>query len=288
MEVYEWMVEDSPQTEWIDGRGILVWLAEVFNGLGGGFYLVSLYFDSFAGMLASWLMVISLKGGLHFAYLGKPLRFWRMALKPQTSWLARGFIFLGLFICFGALQLISSFGWLGAGLETPFKIIAGTMAFLVVMNTGFVMNSVHAIPFWNSAILPPLFLLSGVLDGLALILIMGLLGGQVDMAAAETGSRWFLLICAFLITIYLWSATYMGPTGKRSVMDLVKGGRALVFWIGVILCGIMIPLGVSIAAYLIGQVSPAFLITGIACETAGAVSLKYCLLKGALYRSLVR
>ena len=45
------------------------------------------------------------RGGFHLAYLGKPFRFWRMLLKPQTSWMARGFIFMLLFIVFGAVQL---------------------------------------------------------------------------------------------------------------------------------------------------------------------------------------
>ncbi len=33
---HEWMVKPMRQTEWIDGRGLLVWLAEVFSALGTG------------------------------------------------------------------------------------------------------------------------------------------------------------------------------------------------------------------------------------------------------------
>jgi formate-dependent nitrite reductase membrane component NrfD len=183
-EPYEWMVKGTPQTEWIDQRGILVWLAEVFNGLGGGLYLVSLYLNSLWGMFISWLIIILLKGGLHFAYLGKPMRFWRMILKPKTSWLARGFIFLALFICFGGVQLVFSYWLPETPLEITSKIIAGLAVFLVVINTGFVMNYVNAIPFWNSAILPLLFLSCGVLDGFASILLIGLFGGNVDTVVA--------------------------------------------------------------------------------------------------------
>jgi len=287
MEVYEWMVEGSPQTEWIERRGILIWLAEVFNGLGGGLYLVSLYFNNLWGMFISWLVIILLKGGLHLAYLGKPMRFWRMALRPGNSWLSRGFIFLALFICFGATQLVFSYWFPGTPLEIAFKVIAGLMVFLVVINTGFVMNYINAIPFWNSAILPLLFLSCGVLDGFALILTIGLFGGNVDIMAAEAGSRWLLIINAFIITIYLWSATYMGPTGKQSVIELIKGRIAPVLWVGVILCGIIIPMGISISSYFVGEASPPLLIMAVICEMAGAVSLKYCILKSALYRPLI-
>lgn len=288
MEMYEWMVRNTPQREWIEGRGVLIWLAEVSCGIGGGLYLVSLYFNNMSGMFLSWLIVVLLKGGFHFAYLGKPMRFWRMALKPKTSWLARGFIFLSLFIGFGAIQLAFSYWLPGTTLEITFKVIAGLMVFLVVMNTGFVMNCINAIPFWNSAILPLLFLLFGILDGFALILTMGLFEGNVNMIAAEGGSRLLLVINALLIAIYLWSGMYMGPTGKRSVMELIKGQLAPILWVGVMLCGIIIPLGVSVSSYFVGEASAPFLIMAVAFEMVGAFSLKYILLKGALYSPLIQ
>ena len=43
---HEWMVKYTPQTEWIERRGILVWIAEVFGSLGPGLYLVSLFYDN--------------------------------------------------------------------------------------------------------------------------------------------------------------------------------------------------------------------------------------------------
>jgi formate-dependent nitrite reductase membrane component NrfD len=287
MKSYEWMVEYTPQTEWIERRGILIWLAEVSNGIGGGLYLVSLYFNSLLGMFLSWLIVILLKGGFHFAYLGKPMRFWRMALKPGTSWLARGFIFLTLFIVFGAIQLAFSYWLPGTALEFAFKVIAGLMVFLVVINTGFVMNYINAIPFWNSAMLPLLFLSCGVLDGLGLILTMGLFKGNMDILVAEASTRVLLILNAFFITIYLWGATYMGPTGKRSVIEIVKGRIAPILWVGVTLCGIIIPIGISIASFFFGEASAPLLIMAVVCEMGGAFSLKYIILKGALYSPLI-
>ena len=287
MEPYEWMVKSTPQTEWIDRRGLLIWLAEVFNGLGGGFYLVSLYRDSLAGMWISWLIIIVLKGGLHFAYLGRPSRFWRMAANPRTSWLSRGFIFLGSFIVLGALQLSSSHWLPGTALETASKIAAGIMVFLVVMNTGFVMNCIHAIPFWNTALLPILFISCGILDGFALTLVTGLLGDNMEMGGAEAGSRLLLIVNAFLITIYLWSAVYTGPTGKQSVMEIIRGRLSAVLWLGVLLCGIVAPFAISIASYFAAEASPPLLITAVVLEMVGAFSLKYTILKSARYSPLI-
>ncbi len=287
MKPYEWMVKHTPQTEWIERRGILMWLAEVFGGLGAGLYLVALYFDSLWGMLAGWLVIIVFKGGFHLAYLGKPLRFWRILLRPQTSWMARGFIFMLLFIVFGAIQLIFS-NWLpGTAGEFVFKILAGAVAFLVVIYTGFVMNYVNGIQLWNSALLPLLFVLTGVLDGFALVIAVAMFGGNVDILAAEAASRILLIITATLIAIYLWSATYMGPSGRQSVIELIRGSLAPVLWIGVVFCGIILPVAISLPTYFGGEASSLLLITAIISEMIGAFALKYSILKAGVYAPLI-
>lgn len=286
MKPYEWMVKYTPQTEWIERRGILMWLAEVFSGLGTGLYLVALYFNNLWGMLLGWLIVVALKGGLHLAYLGKPLRFWRMLLRPQTSWMSRGFIFMLLFIVAGALQLLVSYLAPGSGGELVLKVIAGLLAFLVAIYTGFVMNYVNGIQLWNSALLPLLFVLSGVLDGFALVITLSLFGVKVDIMTAEAGSRLFLVVAAVLMATYLWSTTYVGAAGKQSVVELVRGSLAPLLWVGVVICGIVLPVSISISSAFIGTAAP-LLIVAIISEMVGAFSLKYCILKAGIYAPLV-
>lgn len=287
MKPYEWMVKYTPQTEWIEGRGLLVWLAEVSGGLGGGLYLVSLYLGSMWGMFVSWLIVVTLKGGFHLAYLGKPLRFWRMVLKPQNSWMSRGLIIVFLFIGFGALQLITSYLFPGIAWELIFKGLAGITAFGTAMYPGFVMNYVNGIPFWNSALLPILFIVYGILDGFGIIIAIALSGGDVNIAGAETGSRIFLIVSAIVLAIYLWSSTYVGPAGKQSVTELIRGKIAPVLWIGAVLFGIAIPIGIALSSHLAGEGFAPLLITGIVCDMIGGFSVKYCLLKGGIYGPLI-
>jgi len=288
MKPYEWMVKHTAQTEWIERRGILMWLAEVGSGLGAGLYLISLYFDNLFGMFLGWLMIIVLKGGFHLAYLGKPLRFWRIILKPGTSWMSRGFIFMVLFVGLGAIQLALSY-WApaAAGAVTTFKVLTGISAFLLVIYTGFVMNYVNGIPFWNTALLPLLFVLSGALDGSGLIIAIGLGGGNVNIMAAEDLSRVLLIGTAVVIAVYLWSGTYMGPAGKEAVIRLVRGSIAPVLWIGVVVCGIILPVAISVSTYFAGEMSSALLLVGIVGETIGAFALKYSILKAGVYSPLI-
>jgi len=286
MEAHEWMVRSTYQTEWITRQGIFLWLAMYAGGLGGGLYLVSLYFNSFIGMLVSLLIVAGLKGGFHFAYLGKPLRFWRILFRPKTSWLTRGFIFVVLFVGFAAIQLMLSFSLPGTPWEVLFKVLTGLMAIGVIVYTGFVLNTVKAVSLWNSPLLPLLFAVCGLLGGFGLSTVIALYGGHADLHAAETGSSWLLVINFLLIAVYLWRTVQKDETGKKSVMDQMRGKVAPAFWIGVIGLGIAAPLAVTLFGYFSGEVIPGILIAGVICEITGGLSLRYCLLKVGIYKPL--
>lgn len=286
MKPYEWMVEYTPQTNWIEGHGKFIWLAEVFGMLGGGLYLVSLYFNSLAGLFAGWLTIVALKGGFHLVHLGQPSRFWRLFLNPKTSWLSRGLVFVALFTLFGALHLISTLLWPGTGWETLFKVLAAILALLVAAYSGFVMNYVNGIPFWNSALLPLLFTVFGILGGLAVIMLIGL-WGPIDLTTVLRFAPVFLLASVSLTALYLWSATYMGPAAKRSVKELLQGGLAIPLWLGVGLCGAVFPAGSSLYMVLADAPSPPLLVITAIAMLIGLFSFNYCLLKGALYRPLI-
>ncbi len=287
MEAHEWMINYTRQTEWIDRRGIWLWIAFYAGGLGGGLYLVSLFFNSLEGMFISWLIIAVIKGGAHLIYLGKPLRFWRIVTRPQSSWLARGILFVLGFILFGAIQLALSFWLPGGAAEVVFKVLAGAAALAVTVYTGFVLNTVKAVPFWNSTLLPVLFVLCGVLGGFGLSVVIALSGGSINLDIAEAGSRWLLIINALLIAVYLWAAANRAPTGKQSVLEQMRGGLALFFWGGIVVLGIIIPLLIGFFGQFAGNGASALLITGVACEIIGGLALRYCVLKAGAYKPLV-
>ncbi len=287
MKPYEWMAECTPQTLWIEKKGLLVWLAEVSGALGGGLYLVSLYFNNPGGLLYGWLIIALGKTSFHFAHLGQPLRFWRLILKPNRSWLARGVIFMALFLLCGAGQLLLSHLRPGSTGELLLKVLTGVLAFLVMGYAGFMMNYVRGIPLWSSGLLPLLFVCGGLAGGLALMLLIGLSGQDVQAKTILAGLRWLLCINTLLITTYLWSAAYASPTAEQSVKELTQGRAAFWLWLGVFVCGLIIPLGISLYDAVAGVTPPAMLALAAAGVLAGVFSLNYCLLKGACYGPLL-
>ncbi len=287
MEVHEWMVGYTRQTEWIDRRGIFLWIAFYTGGLGGGLYLVSLFFNSLLGMFVSWLIIAFIKGGAHLIFLGKPLRFWRIVFRPGSSWLSRGIIFVLSFVVFAAVQMAFTFWLPVTSAETVLKVLAGIAALGITVYTGFILNTVKAVPFWNSALLPLLFVLYGFMSGFGLSIIIALNGGGVDLAIAETGSRWLLVANALLVAAYLLLASRRESTGRQSVRVQMHGNLAPLFWVGVVVLGIIVPLAIAFSSSFAHDVSAALLITGVVCEIIGGLALRYCILKAGAYRPLV-
>ena len=316
MIVHKYMTDYTPQTEWIERRGILVWIAEVCTSLGTGLYLISLFFSlvpgyeiiTWWGMLVAWLIIMFLKIPLHLIYFGKPLRFWR-TIPPfsnawKTSWFARGIIFSILFGTFAFIQLVFSFLTLDvfniglqfsanglailSGFEILFKVLGGIFAFMGGIYPGFIMNYCKAIQFWNSGLLPVVLIIGGILDGCALLMAIGLTqaGAGIDGHIVELVSAILLIVNIFFIAVYLLSATYIGTAGKVSTIKLLKGSQAPVFWLGVIILGMIIPLAISLYTLTFGASIIPLLIIAILLHTIGAFALKYCILKVALYKPL--
>jgi formate-dependent nitrite reductase membrane component NrfD len=302
MVTHEWMVKPMRQFEWISRKGLLVWLAEVFSALGMGLYLVALFADHWWAQLVGWGFIVVFKLPLHFLYLGRPWRFWR-AIPPftkawKTSWFARGMFFSMVYVAFGTVQLATTYllqhhlvagGGHDAILAVDWiaRVVAGIFVVLVGVYCGFAMSYCKSVPFWNTGLLPVVFVVMGVADGLALLMGIGLVAGDVNMTALESLSRIALIINAMLIVTYLTNASYQSSTAGLSVKDLIRGQTATVFWGGIVVLGIAVPLAISVASVFTGEATSPVLISAVVCHTIGAFSLKYAVLKVGIYRPIL-
>ncbi len=281
---YEYMVKYTQQKSWIDGRGNFIAFAFFLGGISGGLFMASAYFSSTLGMFISWLLALGM-GVSYMIHLGQPLQSWRMFMRPGSSWISRGFIFIMLFIALTAVSLILVQWFPDAKtLITTFKILAGVFAFAQSIYTGFAVSYVSAIKLWNSAILPILFVVCGFSGGLAILLGISLGGDQVT--AIENITRITLIGFAVILIVYLWNATYSSAVAKDAVARLMGGAIGAIFWTGVVVLGVLIPVGVSVGTYFSGEASSALLLTAVIAEVIGGLSLRYVILKGGIYLPL--
>jgi formate-dependent nitrite reductase membrane component NrfD len=283
----DWMVKGNRQSEWIEKRGLLLWLAFYTGGLGGGLYLVSLFFNNLWGMLIGWFIVAAIKGGLHFMFLGKPTRFWRLVMHPQSSWLSRGLLFVLGFAGLGFIQLIlSCFLPDQTTLIAIFKVLAGVFAFCVATYTGFVLNNVKGVPFWDINLLPILFVACGILGGFGMTVAIGTYDNQINLSSAEMGSRVMLGINVLLIVLYLFLSSRREGAGKQSVLLQIRGSISPYFWFGVVALGMVIPALIAISSVFSAEATATVLISGTICEIIGGAMLRYCVLKSAMYNPI--
>ncbi len=284
---YDFMVKYTQQKEWIDGRGNFIAFAFFLGGISGGLYLASSYFESLLGQFVALILSL-LMGVSYMIHLSKPLRFWRMFMKPGTSWIARGFIFIMLFIGFTFIQLILS-QWASDATTAimTFTVLAGIFAFAQSIYTGFAVSYVSAIKIWNSAILPILFVVCGITGGLAILLAIMMGGSHAQLVALENVIRVMLIVFAIIVGVYLWNTTYSSITAKDSVSRLIRGSLAPLFWIGVFLFGILIPIAISVSTYFAGEAATGLLITAVASEIIGGLALRFAILKAGVYSPLL-
>jgi formate-dependent nitrite reductase membrane component NrfD len=289
MEYYDWMIKYTPQKEWIERRGILLWLAFFFIELGAGMFFVSSFFQSVPGMLAGWIVCGVLGGGLHLLFLGKPLRFWRIVFSSgwQTSWISRGLIFVSLFLLLGLAHLGLS---LSSGPTVPLLIASDILAFLTVIYGGFAMNYVNGIPLWNTALLPVLYVTSGLWGGAEVTLGMSLSRGDISLGISiEVWIRILLLGFILLVGIYLISVRYSSQAGRASVRQILSERWSSLFWGIVVILGIIVPLVAVVNSFGFGlALTPKALIyAAISCGLLGDLTMRYLILRCGMYSPLI-
>ena len=282
------MIEHTAQTEWIEGKGILAWLAFSFVELGAGTFIVSSLFRNSLGVLLGWLICLVLGGGFHLLYLGHPLRSWRMLISAgwKTSWISRGLYFVTFFLLIGGIHvLLTEFASPMFGI----MIAADLLASLAMVYGGFALGYIHGIQLWNNGLLPVLFGVSGLWGGAGVTLFTTLIDSTNTVDVIEKWLGMFLVSYVFLGSVYLLSTTYRGMAGKHSVTEVTSGSCSLVFWVLVVGLGVIFPLGVAIESLTVGfdVVPRGFLYASLCLELLGDLSFRYCIFKCSFYSPLL-
>ena len=150
------------------------------------------------------------------------------------------FSFVNKFLSFLKLDIL--FRKLTEFSEENYKIIAGiTIPFAITLGiyTGILLSAFGSRPFWNSAMLGPLFLVSGLSSAVAMVILLSKehkeksLFTKVDIALLLTEGVFILL---FLIGLATSSAQY------KAALALITGGALTPsFWIFIVMFGLLIP-----------------------------------------------
>jgi polysulfide reductase chain C len=244
-------LEGQVQIEWRWLIAAYLFLA----GVGGGAYLAGVIADFKYG--ADWMTVSKigvflgvpcvLIGTLFLlADLGRPMNAWRVWMKPGTSWIARGTIIIVLFMIFAAIQTALWIWPFPGSIENARGVIAvlgAIFAFLTVIYTGLLLAYSQPIALWRTALLPVLFFVSAVSTGIMAIILFGHFNGvpgeYISLLAKIDAV--ILVFEMFVLIVFLYNA-YRTLESRFSAKRILAGPVAPAFWLGVVACGLVIPL----------------------------------------------
>ena len=248
----------KPQEQWEWPIAVDLYIA----GIGGGSFIT--------GVVVDWLgysvfpsKAILLWGALLTVFaipfiimdLGKKWRFLYACLNPRTSWLSRGFLILSAFILVGIAALIVSLLPLLDIRITPIVLrvlesIGVILAFATAVYSGLLFKAVRYVTFWDTWLLPVLFIISALSGGM-MVIILSISGASLFAHEGNPNHLMELLISVELallvaegvvLSLFLILRYRIKELGKYSVRVLLSGHLKFVFWIGSIVSHFLIPI----------------------------------------------
>ena len=193
------------------------------------------------------LLMVDAKGGF--------LHPWRFALllgnvQSVMTW---GVVFLAAFVVIAAVVVVRDL----LRKSVPFGLEAAGCGFAiaVAMYTGVLLGVVKTFPLWNSAVLPFLFLVSAMSTGVCAVFLFARLvcPNEVEkLAFLEHVHGWLPWVETVLVVALLFFVGLSSEAGAASVVALLTGQWALVFWLGFVVVGLALPLVLHLAQGRVG------------------------------------
>lgn len=186
------------------------------------------------------LLMVDAEAGLH-----NPLRF-ALLLSNFGSVMTWGVVFLSVFMVIALATAVLDFmkkkvpGWL--------ELAGALTALCVAAYTGALLGVCQTYPLWNNALLPVLFTVSALSAGAASVLLVAVVHRADEFNKAGVLKKFHFclpIIEIVLVASLCFITSYNSPAGFDSVMSMVAGTWAPLFWIGLVLIGLVVPTGLE-------------------------------------------
>ncbi len=277
--VEKFTMEPRSQHEW-------AWLLALylfFGSLGGCLFLLFQIFH-LPVLFALIALALVLLGAVTLLFkLGSPQRAWRAIFRPSTSWISRGVVFVSCFAVFGCLAIAPAFAalsWLpwhdGSVVGKTLGLLAGLSALMTALYPGFVVSNSRAIPFWNTPVMPVLLFSYAAMGASGIVLIGSSYLAADGLRQVEVLAAGLIVLNLVLLGVYLFVMQRTGGSAKESVRRLNQAPLSGLFWIGVVVVGLIFPLAAVI------WLASAVALAG-ACLLIGGLLFRHCVLKAGVY-----
>lgn len=232
------------------------------------------------------------------ADLGNVERVILLFVHPTATHLA-----VGSWALAACLVLAAALGlaWLGFGawsflLLRIVEVLAALTAFVVMVYTGLLLQSLGAVPLWSTLWLPALFVASSLSCGIACLLGISQLTGAARafdgtlrrLAAADAA---VIVVEAAILAAFLYAASMAGAhasngteiAAAQSAHDLLEGDNAWLFWSCFVVLGLAVPLVLDVALAKCRRAMPGAALLAAACVLAGGFVMRYCVVAAGVH-----
>lgn len=276
------------------------WMIAVYlflGGLGGGVVALGFFADMFlqknsaeadrrpaifAGILGFAALTLGSLVLLHD--LEQPLKAY-LAVRNPRSWITWGVIFITLYM--GAVPLYLLPYLRGARMAAAWQRIVGVasvvLGILVALYTGFLLASSTGTPFWNPAILPAVFVVSGLSTGAAALMLylVRLKESPFAVRLLHKLERWdigLILVEIVALGILFW----LGATGHAAAQESVRILlTSAAFLVAVPVIGLLLPLGLE--WWSLRRPSPKLSMAASLLVLSGGAMLRYFLIDAGVW-----
>lgn len=242
----------------------------------------AVYGASFVMMIAGLLCLL--------ADLGKPEAFYLIFLYPTSSFMSIGafaltFMTICLAVALAEAVLVLGPAWERLALVA--KAVGIVFSLVVMLYTGFLLETVLAVQLWTSLWLPVLFLLSALSCGCAVVLLGVCVSGGCEGLRAWLRRLTIVdaLIVALEAVVTVAFVVSVAATGGRSALDvLLFGNLTWLFWVGFVACGMVVPFALELDALLVRRSHrPSVVAATAALVLVGGLCLRFALVVAGVH-----
>ncbi len=200
-----------------------------------------------------------------------------------TSMISWGVIILSVFIPVAflyaaALNEISFVGRFAKKYVRHLEVVGSILAVGTAGYTGVLIAVVNGIPFWNTPVMPVLFMASAMSTGLAVAMIGAAI---IDISTIRTLSNFalghviFLSVEAGVLMLFIFMSLTRSVEAAASANILLSGFLSPYFWALVVTVGLLVPFVLSIVEYYeYGEMSKYLVVGADLCVLIGGMSLR--------------
>ena len=271
------------------------------GGMGAAGYIIGVMASFVGGAWAPiasigiWtgFPLICIAGVVLFMGVGNPKNAYHAWKCPGTSWISRGVLLVSGFAGLSGLHLlILSVPSLAAisGLSAVVGVIGSVFGLGVILYTAFLLAANRPVALWSTPLLPLAFLASAMYSGFLLVMLLATLKGGLAMETPLKCLAYTTVLLALanlFIVISMIQGSHRTQEARESAQLILKGSLSTMFWWGVIVVGLLMPMVFEVInlATSGGTGAPWHFIAAIG-GLVGCLCLRQVILAGGVFAQL--